>query len=314
MDYKGSSIISVDQFDRSSLTTLFELARRMRPIADRKEHSKALDGYILGNLFFEASTRTRMSFASAFYRLGGEVNNTVGVTFSSISKGESLEDTVRVIEGYCDIITIRHSVAGTAKIAADYCSIPVINGGDGDAEHPTQALLDAFTIFEEKQKIDGLSIAIVGDLRFGRAVHSLAKLLCLFKNLKIICIAPEALQMPQALVAQMKNHGFEVTLTDNFENGIKDVEVIYKTRIQVERHSGELGEFPSKASYILTKDKVINGCKKDVTILHPLPRLAEISTDVDELKQNAAYFRQAKNGLLVRMALFLLVLGEDNKM
>ncbi|MBP7075037.1 MAG: aspartate carbamoyltransferase [Rhabdochlamydiaceae bacterium] len=313
MEFRGSDIISVNQFDLGDINTLFALAHRLRKIATGELKCKILDGFILGNLFFEASTRSRMSFASAFMRLGGQVNSTTGVAFSSMSKGETLADTISVIQSYCDILAIRHPQLGAAQEAARASKVPVINAGDGPGEHPTQALLDLFTIFEERKQIHNSTIAMVGDLKYGRTVHSLAKLLTLYQGIRYIFVAPSQVQMPDGLVEELKAKGYNVSQTDKLEEGIRDANVIYSTRIQEERFDRREEYEAIKNVYVLDREMVLRTCNPDVTILHPLPRTTEIAVDVDALP-NAAYFRQSANGLMIRMALFLLILGKEQEL
>jgi aspartate carbamoyltransferase len=262
---------------------------------------------VLSNLFFEASTRSRISFASAFQYLGGSVDNTVGVVFSSISKGESLSDTIRVVQGYVDVIVLRHFTVGSARIAADNSTTPIINAGDGIGEHPTQALLDLYTIYNETKRLSDLTIAVVGDLQHGRTVHSLVHLMRLYTNIHIVAIAPNDLQLPADSVHALQASGIRVTQTDDFKVGIATADVIYMTRLQRERFQSELDYEQFEQLYILNRTLIESVCKPDVVIMHPLPRTSEINPDVDALNQ-AAYFRQTDNGLYVRMALFLLVL------
>jgi len=313
MNFHGSDIISVNQFDLADVTTLFTLAHRMRGIAKGETKCKLLEGAILGNLFFEASTRSRMSFASAFMRLGGQVNSTTGFAFSSMDKGESLSDAITVIKDYCDALVIRHPQIGAAQEAARYADIPVINAGDGAGEHPTQALLDLFTIFEERKVVNGSTIAFVGDLKFGRTVHSLAKLLTLYQGVNYVCIAPPQVQMPDLLIQEIRSKGFDITLTDDLETGVRSADVVYSTRIQEERFEDKMEFETIKDLCVLNRKIVTEKCKKDVTIMHPLPRTSELSTDLDSMP-NAAYFRQSANGVLVRMALFLLLLGRESQL
>lgn len=312
MDFAHKSIVSVSQFDRAGIDCLFALAKRMRKIESRKVRCRVLDGYILGSLFFESSTRTRMSFDTAFMRLGGMVNSTVGFDFSSMAKGETLQDTIRVVNGYCDIIVIRHPAEGSAAIAASCALKPVINAGDGPGEHPTQALLDLFTIFEERKQVDEITIAMVGDLKHGRTVHSLAKLLTLYTNVHLVLIAPSEIQMPVELVAILRKAGCKVTQTAQLQQWLPKVDVIYMTRIQKERFADSDVYDQINGMYVLDRDSVEGYCKPDVTIMHPLPRLSELATDLDTFP-GSAHFRQAENGTLVRMALFLLVLGKESK-
>ncbi len=310
MEFKNADIISVNQFDRPDLERVFSLSDRMREIAKGKVRSTLLDGKILANLFLEASTRSRMSFASAFMRLGGQVNSTTGMTFSSMNKGETLEDTIRVVEAYSDIIAMRNAVTGSAQTAADIASIPVINAGDGIGEHPTQALLDTYTIQAEKGKIDGQTITMTGDLKHGRTVHSLAKMLSRYDGTKYIFAAPDKLQMPGEIVSSLKSDGFNVLQTDDFDGALPESDIIYSTRLQKERFEDQGVEKNIGMTFQLTRKKVEELCKRDVTIMHPLPRNEEITTDVDSLP-NAAYFRQAEYGMQIRMALYLMILGKD---
>jgi aspartate carbamoyltransferase catalytic subunit len=311
VDFKDCDIVSVNQFDLDGLNSLFDLARRLKPVASGKVKSKILDGYILGNLFFEPSTRTRMSFASAFMRLGGQVNSTTGVGISSMAKGETLADTITMIQTYCDVIVMRHNRLGAAQEAAAYSSVPVINAGDGVGEHPTQALQDLFTIFEERpgRNMDGMTIALVGDLKFGRCPHSLVNLLSLYSGIRFIFVAPPELQMPEPFVSAVRAKGFEVTQTSNLDAALKEADVVYWTRIQDERIEDKRVLAAVRGIYVLTRAKVESCCKKNAVILHPLPRIDELHADVDDLP-NAAYFRQAANSILIRMALLLMVLGK----
>ena len=308
--FVNQDILSVRQFDVPMIDQLFALTDRVASLKASRKLSRGLEGYVLGNLFFEASTRSRMSFTSAFSYLGGRVNNTTGVTFSSMAKGESLEDTIRVIQSYCDVVVMRHPELGSAAIAAEVSDVPLINAGDGAGEHPTQALLDLYTIYQEKGRLDGLTVTMVGDLRFGRTVHSLARLLCLYKDVRFVFAAPDVVQMPESIVAEIRDLGFTVELTDDFDAAIAQADVIYSTRIQRERYSNPDDYAAFDGVFVLNRDKIERICRPGVRILHPLPRTNEIAVDVDDLAQ-AAYFRQAENGLVVRMALFLLVLGID---
>lgn len=312
MEFENRSIVSVNQFDLAGLDTLFDLARRMKPVAARKARSKILDGYILGNLFFEPSTRTRMSFASAFMRLGGQVNSTTGTVNSSLAKGETLADTITMIQSYCDVIVMRHHQLGAARDAAAYSSVPVINAGDGSGEHPTQALQDLFTIIEERpgRGVNGVTIALVGDLKFGRCVPSLVILLCLHAGVRFLFVAPPELQIPDPILRSVRDQGFEAVQTSDLDSALKEADVVYWTRIQDERIDDRNVLAAVRGKYVLTRAKVESCCRKDVVILHPLPRIDELHTDVDSLP-NAAYFRQAANSILIRMALLLLVLGKE---
>jgi aspartate carbamoyltransferase catalytic subunit len=317
MNFKGSNILSIDQYERHDITTIFSLASLMEAYAQRKKKSRALEGALLGNLFFEPSTRTRVSFETAFYRLGGAVFNISDEMATSMVKGESLEDTARVLGGYADVLVIRHPKEGSVKQYADASSSPVINAGDGSGEHPTQALLDLYTIMKEcgrnLDQIDGLSIAIVGDLKHGRTVHSLTKLLSFFKNIHFILVSPDPLAMPQEIIQRLLSRGHTIEECNDLDRGIGKADVIYMTRIQQERFSNPEDAERYRGCYCLNKglyEKQVGS--KNVPIMHPLPRdsrpgALEIDQDLDD-HPNLAIFRQANNGVPVRMALFALVL------
>ena len=314
---RGQSIVSVDQFDRDSLTSLYEVADLLEPVARGKKSSTALDGAMLANLFFEASTRTRVSFGTAFNRLGGKVVETADEKNLSIVKGESLTDTARVIQGYVDIVVLRHYDKGLVEQYASRSRVPVINAGDGSGEHPTQALLDGYTIARELRRpdfnLDGISIAMVGDLKHGRTVHSLAKLLSLYQGMRFSFIAPAPLRMPTDITNLVRSRGHDVREIRLLRDGLPEADIIYVTRIQEER-------FPNKAHAeqyrgrlaidFETYDKL---APHHPPLMHPLPRDArespmELGDDLEDL-DSFAVFRQAENGVTVRMALFAEVLG-----
>lgn len=320
MSFKGEHILSVQQFDRDTIEQIFQIARNMQPYASRKKRTKVLEGAILGNLFFEPSTRTRVSFGCAFNLLGGEVRETTGMESSALSKGESLFDTARVISSYSDVIAMRHPQAGSVAEFAEGSRVPVLNGGDGANEHPTQALLDLFTIEKELaasgQKIDGMHIAMVGDLKFGRTVHSLSKLLKLYKNLTFTLIAPKELAMPEEIVSTLENAGHRVVITDVLEGNL-NADIVYQTRIQEERFSSKAEANLFRGKFRLNQEIYTRYCKSNTVIMHPLPRDSrmeanELDNDLN-LNPNLAIFRQADNGILVRMALFALTLGVENQ-
>jgi len=267
--------------------------------------SNLLKGKILANLFYEPSTRTRLSFDAAMYRLGGDVMTAVGMQFSSLYKGETIEDTMTVIGQYADIIVMRHPEKGSADIAASVCPVPFINAGDGPSQHPTQGLLDMLTIKKEKGKLDGITVTMVGDLKFGRTVHSLSFLLGLYNNVKFTLVAPKELPMPEKVTSFFKEKNIEYTETENLEDGL-DNDIIYMTRVQEERFEDKAEFERLKLKYILKREHVEG---RDITVMHPLPRIGEIDTGVDELP-NAAYFRQANNGVTLRMALLAMLLNK----
>ena len=317
MDFKCSHILSIDQFDRSDLDQLFSVANDLVPYSLRKKITRVLEGAILGNMFFEPSTRTRISFGSAFNMLGGAVRETSEIGSSSLIKGESLVDTARVLSSYSDIIVMRHPDGGSAKSFSEASRVPVINGGDGSNEHPTQALLDLYTIKKElgtqKKTMDGLRIALIGDLKFGRAVHSLIKALCLYKDVSVNLISPEELRLPDSYLSLLTKKGVKITQSENLEEGIAEVDIIYMTRIQEERFKNKSDAKKYKGLLSLNNKIYTANCEPNTVIMHPLPRDSrkeanELDSDLYE-NPNLAIFRQADNGVVIRMALFTLVLG-----
>ncbi|WP_430457333.1 aspartate carbamoyltransferase [Rheinheimera sp.] len=319
MNFKGQHILSVKQFDRDSISHVFRIARSMEPYALRQKRTRVLDGAILGNLFFEPSTRTRVSFGCAFNLLGGEVRETTGIQSSALSKGESLYDTARMISSYSDVIAMRHPQAGSVAEFAEGSRVPVLNGGDGANEHPTQALLDLFTIERElaasQQSVEGMHIAMIGDLKFGRTVHSLSKLLCLYKNIQFTLIAPNELAMPDEIVSAIENAGHKVRITDQLAGNI-DADIVYQTRIQEERFPSQEEANKYRGKFRLNQEIYTKHCKSNTVIMHPLPRDSrleanELDNDLN-MNPNLAIFRQADNGMLVRMALFALTLGVED--
>lgn len=316
MQFPGSHILSVSQFERCDIDRIFDVARSMAVYAHRKKVTRVLEGAILGNMFFEPSTRTRVSFGCAFNLLGGEVRETTGFQSSAIAKGESLYDTARVLSGYSDVIAMRHPQAGSVAEFAAASRVPVINGGDGPNEHPTQALLDLFTIATElKAKgrdLDNFRIAMMGDLRNGRTVHSLCKLLVLYKKVKVVLISPSELAMPEVIVETLREAGHEVIVSDKLEDSIRDVDIVYSTRIQEERFATQEEADLYRGRFRLNQAIYTEFCQPNTVIMHPLPRDSrlqanELDNDLNS-NPNLAIFRQADNGLLVRMALFAMVL------
>ncbi|MDX9874237.1 MAG: aspartate carbamoyltransferase [Spongiibacteraceae bacterium] len=317
MKFAGSHILSISQFERAEIEHIFEVADRMAPYAHRQRITRVLDGAILGNMFFEPSTRTRISFGCAFNLLGGEVRETTGFEATSLAKGESLYDTARVLSGYSDVIVMRHPAGGSVAEFAAASRVPVINGGDGANEHPSQALLDLYTIRKELQHqgrdgIDGLHIAMIGDLRYGRTVHSLSKLLCLFSNIQLTLISPQELRMPAEIVDALRSAGHTVVESDTLEQSLAHVDIAYATRIQEERFATLDEALLYRGRYRLNKKIYTQFCQPNTVIMHPLPRDSraeanELDNDLND-NPNLAIFRQADNGVLVRMALFALIL------
>lgn len=316
MNFVGSHILSVSQFEREDIATVFDVADRMEPYAHRRRVTRVLEGAILGNMFFEPSTRTRVSFGCAFNLLGGEVRETTEVKASSISKGESFYDTARVLSGYSDVIAMRHQTEGSVAEFASASRVPVLNGGDGANEHPSQALLDLYTIHKEIEgqgkRIDGLRIALAGDLKYGRAVHSLCRLIRLFDNIHFTLISPDGLQLPEIYVEELRSCGHTVTLSDQLEEGIGKTDIIYLTRVQEERFPSQDEANKYRGLFRLNQAIYTKYCEPNTVIMHPLPRDSrgeanELDNDLNE-NPSLAIFRQTDNGVLIRMALFALVL------
>jgi aspartate carbamoyltransferase catalytic subunit len=309
-------LLSVDQFDRGSVEDLFHLADVMQPIAQRRKVTRVLEGAVLANLFFEPSTRTRLSFASAFCRLGGSVCDTTGFTFSSMAKGESIADTSRVISGYADAIVVRHPDQGSVAEFARPTQVPVVNGGDGIGEHPTQALLDLYTVQNEFSRlgktVDGARIALLGDLKHGRTVHSLIKLLALYKGLEFTLVSPPSLEMPAAIVERVEAAGHTVRAYTSLGKHLQTADMVYATRIQKERLAEGAVE-GYDASFELNRASVDAHCQRNVVLMHPLPRDGrpgshDLSVDLDD-DPRLAIFRQTDNGIPIRMAIFASLLG-----
>jgi len=303
LEFENRDIISIKDFSREEINYILKLAQAMEPIA--LKGSDMLKGKILATLFFEPSTRTRLSFESAMHKLGGSAIGFAEAEIASVKKGENLADTVRVVENYADVIALRHPLEGAARLAAEFAKVPIINGGSGAEEHPTQALLDLYTIIKEKSKIDGLKIAFVGDLRYGRTVHSLAYALSLY-DIELYLVSPESLKMRREVLQTIKVK-ISVTETTSLEKIVPLVDVLYVTRIQKER-------FPDPAEYAKVRGsykidlQTLKKAKEDLIILHPLPRIDEVAAEVDETSY-ARYFQQVWNGIVVRMALLALILG-----
>ena len=321
MNFTGAHILSISQFQRQDVEQIFSVADRMEPYALRKRVTRVLEGAILGNMFFEASTRTRVSFGSAFNLLGGEVRETAGFESSALVKGESLQDTARVLSGFSDVICMRHPQEGSVADFASASRVPVMNGGDGANEHPTQALLDLYTIGRELgakgRTIDGLRIAMIGDLRHGRTVHSLSKLLSLYHNIQVMLISPKELALPESIIEQMRSAGVKVTVSDELNNSIANVDIVYSTRIQEERFTSKAEADLYRGKFRLNQAIYTKHCEPNTVIMHPLPRDSrsdanELDCDLDD-NPNLAIFRQTDNGLLIRMALFALVLDVVDK-
>ncbi|WP_185231743.1 aspartate carbamoyltransferase [Teredinibacter franksiae] len=316
MRFAGSHVLSVEQFSREDIEQIFKVADSMEPYALRKRVTRVLEGAILGNMFFEPSTRTRVSFGCAFNLLGGEVRETTGFKSSAIAKGESLYDTARVLSGYSDVICMRHPEAGSVAEFASASRVPVVNGGDGANEHPSQALLDLYTIQKEVKakggSMDRLRIAMIGDLKHGRTVHSLSRLLALYECLDVVLVSPGELAMPESYVENLRSAGHRVTVSSELNQSISQVDIVYSTRIQEERFSSKEEADLYRGRFRLNQAIYTKYCQPNTVIMHPLPR--DSRSDANELDNdlnqnpNLAIFRQADNGVLVRMALFAMIL------
>ncbi len=305
-EFFGKDIISNRELDKQKLESIFEATNKIIKM-DSSQRREIGRGKTLGYLFFEPSTRTRLSFQAAMALIGGTSLGIADATSSSIQKGESLADTVKMMSLYSDVLVLRHSLDGSSRFAAEISEKPVINGGSGTEEHPTQAIQDLFTIKSEKKKIDGLNIGIIGDLKYGRTVYSLLHALGNY-DVKVHLISPEALKIRADSTYEIKKR-LSYTESTNLEEYIDDLDVVYMTRIQKERFPDEEEYLKVKGSYVIGLD-MIKKMKGDAIILHPLPRLDEIATDVDKTK-NAKYFQQAENGKFTRAALLGLILNEN---
>ena len=307
---KISHVIEAQQFDRPLMEEIFAVAREMEQVVQHYG-SNILTRRVMATLFYEPSTRTRLSFESAMIRLGGQVVTTESAQeFSSAAKGETLEDTVRIVSGYSDVIVVRHFESGASKRAAAVSDIPVINAGDGAGQHPTQALLDMYTIDREIGRIDGLSIAMVGDLANGRTVRSLCYLLTKYDLAKIFFVAPEVVSMKDDIKEYLDRYKVPFEEKEDLHEVATKVDVIYQTRIQRERFGDRAHEYERARGRYLVDQELMTHLRQDAVVMHPLPRVDEISPEIDT-DPRAAYFRQAHNGLYLRMALLRMILGES---
>ena len=305
MDLKGRSLVSLNEFTTSEIEGIVDVALEMS--GNMRKYGTLLQGDIMGALFYESSTRTRLSFESAILRLGGKVIGFADASTSSTKKGESLADTIRVMDDYCDIIVLRHPKEGSAKLASQYATVSIINAGDGGHRHPTQTLTDIFTLKKEFKRMTDLRIALCGDLKFGRTVHSLLETLSRWKGNSFVLISPEKLRIPEWLRSYLIDNNIDFAETDDFEEGIKNTNALYMTRIQKERFFSEEEYLKLKNAFILNAKRLKNA-PPEMIIMHPLPRVNEINYDVDD-DERSRYFSQAANGVPTRMALLALLLG-----
>ncbi|KEI01723.1 aspartate carbamoyltransferase [Clostridium botulinum] len=304
---QGKNLIDPMDFSVEELEEIFNLAEEI--LKNPKKYSKICEGKLLATLFYEPSTRTRLSFEAAMLRLGGRVLGFSDANCSSVSKGESLQDTIKIVSGYTDVIAIRHPEEGSAKIASNASDVPVINAGDGGHQHPTQTLTDLFTIKKLKGNFSNHTIGLCGDLKFGRTVHSLVKALSGYENNKFILISPEELKIPHYIKEFLIERKIQFEEVENLEDVIEDLDVLYMTRVQKERFNNQEEYIRLKDTYVLDEEKM-KMSKKDMIVLHPLPRVNEIDIKVDK-DNRACYFKQARLGMFARMALIAKLLGVE---
>lgn len=300
-------IISMNDMSKEEILEILEVAEKIEKTSE-EEKLNFLKGKIIATLFFEPSTRTKMSFESAAFRLGAQVLHLPPLELSSVKKGESFSDTIKMVESYSDVIVVRHPNDGAARLASTTSRKPVLNAGDGSNQHPSQTLLDLYTIKDEKGTLNNLSIAFVGDLKYGRTVHSLVKALTHF-NPVIYFVAPKILQMPSYLIDDLDKNNIKYEILEDFRDCLDKIDVFYMTRIQKERFPDIEDYEKVKGVYVINKKNILGKCKEDMIILHPLPRVDEISTDLDDTK-HALYFKQAKNGIPIRQAMMMKVLDK----
>lgn len=301
-------VLEAQQFSRDVMNEIFDVTREMEHVVSRYG-SNILNRRIMATLFYEPSTRTRLSFEAAMYRLGGEVITTESAReFSSAAKGETLEDTIRIVEGYSDVIVLRHYEGGSARRAADAASVPIINAGDGPGQHPTQALLDVYTIQKEIGRLDGIHVALVGDLANGRTARSLAYLLTKYEGVKLYFVAPTVVRMRDDIKGYLTEHGVVFEEEEDLMSVMSKVDVVYQTRIQRERFGDRIQDYERARGKYIIDVETMSALSENAIVMHPLPRVDEIDPAVDT-DPRAAYFRQAHNGVFIRMALLQMVLG-----
>jgi aspartate carbamoyltransferase catalytic subunit len=302
MTFKGKSLISITDFSKQEYLKILELAKEF----EQNSTQDLLSDYVVAMLFFEPSTRTRLSFESAVLRLNGKSTGFSDAGTSSVKKGESLHDTIKTVESYCDLIVMRHPIDGSSRYASEISKVPVVNAGDGANQHPTQTLLDLYSIQKTQGKLDGLKVTFVGDLKHGRTVHSLVQALSLFEC-EFYFVSPNELKMPRKFIYDLEQKGIKYVEVEDLESFVKDSDVVYMTRIQKERFSDEMEYEKVKNSYVF-KSKMLENTKDNLKVMHPLPRVNEIDVGVDK-SEKAYYFEQAQNGVYVRQAIVSLILG-----
>ena len=300
-----NNLISMRNLGEEKINSLLKLASKL----ENGEIKSDMTGKVMGALFFEPSTRTQLSFETAMKRLNGEVITMTGTKGTSVEKGETLSDTVKIINQYSDIIVMRHPLEGAAQYVSECVEIPVVNAGDGANQHPTQSLLDLYSIYKTQDSMQNLKVCLLGDLRYGRTVHSLAFALGEY-NPEFYFVSPEILNMPQYILDELDQLGIKYTQSDNLDDIVKDLDVLYVTRIQKERFTDPEDYEKVKSSYVITPE-ILSGVKKNFKILHPLPRVDEISVEVDSM-DCAYYFQQAKNGVFMRQAIITKLMEEQS--
>jgi len=302
-------VVEAQQFDRELLGEIFAVAQEMEQVVQHYG-SNILNRRVMATLFYEPSTRTRLSFESAMRRLGGEVITTDSAQeFSSVAKGETLEDTIRIVSGYADLIVLRHNESGASKRASEVSKVPIVNAGDGPGQHPTQALLDLYTVNREVGHLDGIAIAMVGDLANGRTVRSLCYLLAKYRDITIHFVAPQVVRMRDDIKAYLKRHKIRFEESGDLHQVAAQVDVIYQTRIQRERFGDRTSDYEQARGQYVIDRSVLDCMRSHTIIMHPLPRVDEINREEVDADPRAAYFRQAHNGLYVRMALLKMILA-----
>lgn len=302
---KNKSLVSISDFSKSDYLKIISTAEEF----DKNSYQNILDGKVIGTLFFEPSTRTRLSFESSINRLGGKVVGFTDASSSSVTKGESLYDTIQVVQNYCELIVMRHPLEGSARFASEICNVPIVNAGDGANQHPTQTLLDLYTIKQSQGTLENLDLFMVGDLKYGRTVHSLLMAMSEF-NTRFHFISPEELKMPEVYKIHLQKKGLEFTEYRDIDDNVNKADILYMTRVQKERFSDPIEYERTKNAYILKAD-MISKAKNSMKVLHPLPRVNEIDVSVDTT-EHANYFKQAENGVYVRQAIISLILGIKN--
>jgi aspartate carbamoyltransferase catalytic subunit len=302
INMKGKSLVSINDYSKDDYLQILKLAAEF----EKNPRQSLLEGYVIATLFFEPSTRTRLSFESAVNRLGGRIIGFADPGITSASKGETLNDTIKMVSNYCDLIVMRHPLEGSAKFASEVAGVPVVNAGDGANQHPTQTLLDLYSILKTQKTLDGLNIFMVGDLKYGRTVHSLLMAMSKFDT-TFNFISPDSLKMPDEYKIYLDNLGIKYYEHKDFTDIVSDADIIYMTRVQQERFSDPIEYEKVKNAYIL-RNHMLEGTKDTVKVLHPLPRVNEINVDVDD-NMKAYYFTQALNGVYTRMAIITSILG-----